>query len=137
APDFASVRFSSPRRYISNGSMPGLKAAMNSPAWRRAFWLLVALVIFAPPVATLALQPPTGLLQGALRSIPAPQPVEIRPRLFVAYGALVAASTLGILYLYRGRAFVVYWILSWAMLAASYTLNARGYADVRLGSVMV
>ena len=105
--------------------------------WRRALWLLVALLLFAPPVVTLALQPPTDLLQGALRSIPAPQPVEIRPRLFVAYGALVAASTLGILYLYRGRAFVVYWIVSWSMLAASYTLNARGYADVRLGSVMI
>ncbi len=110
---------------------------MNSKMWRRAFWLLVAVVVFAPPVATFALQPPTDLLQGALRSIPVPQPVEIRPRLFVAYGALVAASTLGILYLYRGRAFVVYWIVSWTMLAASYTLNARGYADVRLGSVMI
>ena len=110
---------------------------MRSRAWRRAFWLLVALVVFAPPVATFALQPPTGLLQGTLRSIPAPQSVEIRPRLFVAYGALVAAATLGILYLYRGRAFVVYWIVSWSMLAASYTLNSRGYADVRLGSVML
>src|SRR5207253_2217481 len=133
----ASVRFGSRRRYTSNSSLPGFEAPMNSRAWRRAFWLLVAVVVFAPPVATLALQPPTDLLQGALRSIPAPQPVEIRPRLFVAYGSLVAASTLGILYLYRGRAFVVYWILSWVMLAASYTLNARGYADLRLGSVMI
>src|SRR6267143_5160110 len=110
---------------------------MQNQAWRRAFWLLVALVVFAPPVAMLASQPATDALQGALGSIAAPQPVEIRPRLFVAYGALVAASTLGILYLYRGRAFVVYWIVSWSMLAASYTLNARGYADVRLGSVMI
>jgi len=110
---------------------------MQNQAWRRAFWLLVALVVFAPPVAMLASQPATDALQGALGSIAAPQPVEIRPRLFVAYGALVAASTLGILYLYRGRPFVVYWIVSWSMLAASYTLNARGYADVRLGSVMI
>src|SRR6266850_4022652 len=110
---------------------------MQNQAWRRAFWLLVALVILAPPVVAFALQPPTDTLQSALGSIPAPQPVEIRPRLFVAYGALVAASTLGILYLYRGRAFVVYWIVSWSMLAASYTLNARGYEDVRLGSVMI
>ena len=110
---------------------------MQNQAWRRAFWLLVALVVFAPPVATLAFQPPADALQSALGSIPAPQPVEIRPRLFVAYGALVAASTLGILYLYRGRPFVVYWIVSWSMLAASYTLNARGYADVRVGSVMI
>jgi diguanylate cyclase (GGDEF)-like protein len=31
----------------------------------------------------------------------------------------------------------VYWIISWTMLAASYTLIARGYEDVLLGSVMV
>src|SRR5882672_1691355 len=110
---------------------------MQNQAWRRAFWLLVALVVFAPPVAMLASQPATDALQGALGSIAAPQPVEIRPRLFVAYGALVAASTLGILYLYRGRPFVVYWIVSWSMLAAAYTLNARGYADVRLGGGMI
>jgi diguanylate cyclase (GGDEF)-like protein len=110
---------------------------MRTGAWRRTFWLLVALVVFAPPAVTLVLQPTSHLLQGALRSIPAPQPVEIRPGVFVAYGALVAASTLGILYLYRGRAFVVYWILSWTMIAASSTLNARGYADARLGSVMI
>jgi hypothetical protein len=110
---------------------------MNLSSWRRALWLLVVLVVLAPPVATLLLLPPTDLLARALRSIPAPQPVEIRPRLFVAYGALVATSTLGILYLYRGRSFVVYWIVSWSMLAASYTLNGRGYADVRIGSVMI
>src|SRR5258705_8960093 len=109
----------------------------NSEAWRRALWLLVALFVLAPPVVTFALQPATDLLPGALRSIPAPQSVEIRPRLFVAYGSLVAASTLAILYLYRGRSFVVYWIVSWSMLAAAYTLNARGYADVRLGGVMI
>ena len=110
---------------------------MTSQAWRRSLWLLAALFVCAPAVATLALQTPTELLPGALRGIPAPPPVEIRPRLFIAYGALIAACTLGILYLYRGRAFVVYWIVSWSMLAASYTLNARGYADVRLGSVMI
>ena len=113
---------------------------MNNRALRRAFWLLAAVIVLAPPVVTLAFQPAPDVLHGAvdaLRSIPAPEPVQIRPRLFVAYGALVAASTLGILYLYRGRAFIVYWIVSWSMVAGSFTLNARGYADVRLGSVMI
>lgn len=110
---------------------------MQNRAWRRALVLLIALFVLAPPVATFLVRPPTDLLARALRSIPAPQPVEIRPRLFVAYGALIAATTLGILYLYRSRTFVLYWIVSWSMLAASYTLNGRGYADVRLGSVMI
>ena len=38
---------------------------------------------------------------------PRRSPWKFARALFVAYGALVAASTLGILYLYRGRAFVV------------------------------
>ena len=110
---------------------------MPKRGWPRAMWLLIALAVLAPPLVSFVLQSTPDVLQDALRSIPAPQPVEIRPRLFVAYGALVAASTLGILYLYRARGFVVYWIVSWTMVAASYTLNARGYADVRLGSVMI
>jgi diguanylate cyclase (GGDEF)-like protein len=104
---------------------------------RRALWLLIALAVFSPPAASFALRSAPDVLQGAFASIPAPQPVEIRPRLFVAYGALVAATTLGILYLYRGRSFVVSWVVSWTMLAASYTLNARGYADVRVGSALI
>ena len=101
------------------------------------FWLLIALAILGPPIVSFALQSSPDLLQGIVQSIPDPQPVVIRPRLFVAYGALMAACTLAILYLYRGRSFVVYWIISWTMLAASYTLNARGYEDVLLGSVMI
>ena len=103
----------------------------------RAFWLLIALAIVGPPIVSFALQSSPDLLQGVVHRIPEPQPVVIRPRLLVAYGALIAASTLAILYLYRGRGFVVYWIISWTMLAASYTLNARGYEDVLLGSVMI
>src|ERR1051325_10768144 len=110
---------------------------MTSHAWRRSLWLLAALFVCAPAVANLALQTPTEVLPDMVRSIPAPPSVEIRPRLFIAYGALIAACTLGILYLYRGRAFVVYWIVSWSMLAASYALNARGYADVLLGGAML
>ena len=45
-----------------------------------------------------------------LRNIPAPSPIAIQPRVFSAYGALIAAAMLSLLYLYRGRAFVVYWI---------------------------
>ena len=36
---------------------------------------------------------------------------------------------LSLLYLYRGRAFIVYWIGSWLLVAAALGLVARGYAD--------
>ena len=59
------------------------------------------------------------------------------PHLFAAYGALITAATLTRLYVYRGRAFIVYWIGSWLLVASSFLLLARGYGDVQLGSVMV
>ena len=85
------------------------------------------------------MQPAPDLLGtiDALSGIPAPTPLLIHPRVFAAYGSLVTALTLTTLYLYRGRAFIVYWIGSWLLFTASLTLLARGYADARLGSVMV
>jgi diguanylate cyclase (GGDEF)-like protein len=71
------------------------------------------------------------------QAIPTPVPMTISPGMFAAYGALVAAAVLTILYLYRGRAFVVYWIGSWLLIAGSMVLLARGYDDVRLGSVVL
>ena len=43
---------------------------------------------------------------------------------------------LSLLYLYRGRAFVVYWIGSWLLVAAALGLVARSYSDATLGSVL-
>ena len=100
--------------------------------------LFVAFAVLAP-LAALAAQPAPQLFDGldALRGIPAPPPMLIRPRTFAAYGALITAFTLTTLYLYRGRAFIVYWIGSWLFFAASLALLARGYGDARLGSVML
>ncbi len=100
--------------------------------------LLVAAVA-AVQVALLAAQPGPQLLGDldAMRGIPPPAPMLIRPRAFAAYGALITAATLVTLYLYRGRAFIVYWIGSWLLVAGSLALLARGYGDVQLGSVML
>ena len=85
------------------------------------------------------MQPAPDLLGAidAIAGIPAPSPILIHPRVFAMYGALVTAATLTTLYLYRGRPFIVYWIGSWLFFAGSLALLARGYADARLGSVMV
>ena len=68
-----------------------------------------------------------------LTRIPAPTPMVISPRTFAAYGALITAVTLTTLYVYRGRAFIVYWIGGWLLFAASLTLLARGYDDTARG----
>ncbi|MBI4263585.1 MAG: GGDEF domain-containing protein [Acidobacteria bacterium] len=106
---------------------------------RRAGPVLIVLAVMVSPLASLAAQPDPDILVNleSLQDIPAPEPMSIRPRLFAAYGALIAAAMLGILYLYRGRAFIVYWIGSWLLIAGSLMLLSQGYAEVRLGSVML
>lgn len=71
--------------------------------------VLVASVVVASPLGISAAQPDPSLLTnlGSLANIPAPLPMTIRPRVFAAYGSLIAAAMLSILYLYRGRAFIV------------------------------
>lgn len=43
---------------------------------------------------------------------------------------------LSILYLYRGRAFVVYWIGSWLLVAAALGIVSRNYSDATLSGVL-
>src|ERR671918_1616221 len=71
------------------------------------------------------------------QALPSLLPITISPGIFAAYGALIVAAMLTILYLYRGRAFVVYWIGSWLLIAGSLMLLGRGYADARVGGVML
>ena len=99
---------------------------------------MLAVIILAP-LATLAAQPAPDLFLNpdTILAIPAPSPMTIRPRIFGSYGALITAAMLVILYLYRGRAFIVYWIGSWLLASAALMLMAHGYRDVRLGSVML
>ena len=111
---------------------------MHLPLTRRGATLLIVLLAVVP-LTLFAAQPAPSVLGDieTLSSIPAPVPMTIRPRQFAAYGALLTAATLTTLYLYRGRAFIVYWIGSWLLYAGSVALLGRGYGDVRLGSVML
>jgi diguanylate cyclase (GGDEF)-like protein len=56
--------------------------------------------------------------------------------LITAYAALLAAAMLSLLYLYRGRSFVVYWIGSWLLVSAALGIVARSYPDATLRSVL-
>jgi diguanylate cyclase (GGDEF)-like protein len=49
----------------------------------------------------------------------------------------MAAATLGILYLYRGRDFILYWLGSWLMLASALASISQVYVDERLTRVMI
>lgn len=99
---------------------------------------MALVILMAPSAVALAAQPDSSRLVtiDPLPSIPLATPVTIQPRVFSAYGALVAAAMLSLLYLYRGRAFVVYWIGTWLLVAAALGLMARGYTDAILRSVL-
>ena len=105
---------------------------------RRAGLLLMVLVVM-PPLAMFAAQsaPASPGAADALQSIPAQAATLIRPRVMAAYGALLAVATLGILYMYRGRAFIAYWIGSWLMLAGGLALLSQEYRDPRLGGALL
>lgn len=72
-----------------------------------------------------------------LQTVPAPEATMVQPRALGAYGAFVAAATLGVLYLYRGRAFIVYWIGAWLMLASGLLITTRPPTDPQLGGVLL
>jgi diguanylate cyclase (GGDEF)-like protein len=61
----------------------------------------------------------------------------VGPRAAASYGALMIAATLGVLYLYRGRAFIVYWIGAWLFIAAALALVSIGSGDVALSAVLL
>lgn len=87
---------------------------------------------------TLEAQAPSGTsaASAVLPGIPLATPVTIHPRLIAAYAALLSAAMLSLLYLYRGRAFVVYWIGSWLLVAGALGIVARSYSDQTLRNVL-
>jgi len=92
----------------------------------------VALPTGQAHASTLSSAQATTVLPG----IPLPTPVTIYPRLISAYAALLAAAMLSLLYLYRGRSFVVHWIGSWLLVAAGLGIVARSYSDPTLANVL-
>jgi diguanylate cyclase (GGDEF)-like protein len=72
-----------------------------------------------------------------LQGIPQPPAAVIEPRVLASYGSAMAAALLGVLYVYRGRAFIVYWIVGWLLLAGSLYLASLGFQDTLAGVVVV
>ena len=100
-------------------------------------WLALVGVVAWSAVLAAQTSPDALLGQELFRNLPTPQPTVVRPRVLAAYGALMAAATLGILYLYRGRDFILYWLGSWLMLASALASVSQPYVDERLTRVMI
>jgi diguanylate cyclase (GGDEF)-like protein len=137
-PTAVAVRVCDWSSHLLDAVSPVLRRAAR-PEPRHTFWLLlIALTALTVPTSLWAQQPDaTSLLQPeTLHNIPIPGPITIDPRVFSAYGALIAAAMLSMLYLYRGRAFIVYWVGSWLLVAAALGLVSRVYSDPTLGSAL-
>jgi diguanylate cyclase (GGDEF)-like protein len=98
--------------------------------------LLIAVILASFTTPVLFAQSSSSAAASVLPGIPLASPVTIHPRLISAYAALLAAAMLSMLYLYRGRAFVVYWIGSWLLVAAALGIVARTYSDATLRGVL-
>src|ERR687892_366221 len=105
--------------------------------WRPTIGIVLTLLVACWVVTFAAQTPPPASATPSLSAIPDPPATMIRPRLVASYGAIVAASLLCVLYVFRGRAFIVYWIVSWILVGGSLFLISRGYDDVRFGGVML
>lgn len=90
----------------------------------------------APAAADAQARTEIAVDSTVLPGIPLATPVTIHPRLISAYAALLAAAMLSLLYLYRGRSFVVYWIGSWLLVAAALGIVSRTYSDATLHGVL-
>lgn len=101
-----------------------------------ALLILLFVAAIAAPIRLTAQSTTTTPVVETVAGIPLATPVTIQPRVITAYAALLAAAMLSLLYLHRGRAFVVYWIGSWLFIAAALGLVARDYADATLRNVL-
>jgi diguanylate cyclase (GGDEF)-like protein len=72
-----------------------------------------------------------------LQGIPQPTAAVIEPRVLASCSAAMAAALLGVLYVYRGRAFIVYWIVGWLLLAGSLYLASVAFGDTTAASLVV
>jgi diguanylate cyclase (GGDEF)-like protein len=98
--------------------------------------LVVVILVLAPPASAFAQDHPGVFPLAPLHAVPAPTPILVRPRVVSAYGALIAGAMLSVLYLYRGRPFIVYWLGSCGLLAAGLAIASVNAADPRLADVL-
>jgi diguanylate cyclase (GGDEF)-like protein len=97
------------------------RTRMNPATTIVVLFVLVSAAVAAPPVPAAS----AGTSSAFTQDIPSPPPTVIRPRVAAAWGAVMAAVVLGVLYFYRRRAFILYWVCMWLLLAAALAINAR------------
>lgn len=111
---------------------------MTLPGSKLALSLLVLLLASLLVPAAAAAQPRVDPLgPDQFQNLLAPQSALVRPRVVAAYGALMTAITLGILFLYRGRDYILYWVATWLLLAGALAIVSQSYPHAGLANGML
>ncbi len=63
-----------------------------------------------------------------------PDPTQVNARNLAGAGALVVTGLLFLLYFYRRRLYILYWMGGWALIGGSMFLAGAGYRNVKAGS---
>jgi diguanylate cyclase (GGDEF)-like protein len=95
-------------------------------------WLLVlaAVVVLAVASAAPFASASEGVVQvvGAERARVAPDPEHLNPYTLAGAGALVITGVLLLLFFYRRRLYILFWIAAWVLLAGSMFVAGRQYS---------
>src|SRR5262245_9552810 len=127
---FVALRLGDRRRHLRD-AVPGVLTAVVSP--RSAAAACVVFSVLLPTLVYASVHDHIVIaVADSLPSLPRVGPIAIRPRVLAGYGSLVTAGMLSLLYLYRGRSFIVYWIGAWLLTAAALGLASGLYADATL-----
>jgi diguanylate cyclase (GGDEF)-like protein len=97
--------------------------------FKAACVLLLSPTLWAMDAAPAAAQGPVAQTQQAI----GPNPTFVDPRGLAGAGALVVTALLLVLYFYRRRPYIHYWIVGWALLAVSMFLAIPGYTREKAG----
>lgn len=79
-------------------------------------------LLYASPLHA-AVQTPEGI---------APDPTQVNARNLAGAGAIVVTVLLALLYFYRRRLYILYWMAGWLLIGGSMFLAGAGYRNVRV-----
>ena len=96
-------------------------------------WLMVLAAVVVVTVASAVpfASAPEGVAQvvGAVRTRIAPQPIDLNPHTLGGAGALAVTGLLLLLFVYRRRLYILFWVSGWVILAASMLIAGRAYTS--------
>src|SRR5215218_7486900 len=97
---------------------------------RRVLFVIAAVLLLTAPASSRL-----AAFAGAEQPADAGQLVTTLPRNFAGGTAAIITALLLLLYLYRRRPYILYWVGGWAYLTGSLFIAAKTYANPKVGAL--